>query len=208
MGLAAAAVFTLQVLGAWIALQCALERMGDRVARVRPVVAAMKAVDNFALVAGTTLCALLVLLPSFVFVVLEVFRFVQVRSRGNGDAVANDSRSQERGEDPTKTITAHMERVVAIVDELDAMGERLRQAALSLTPGDVQAPAQVIVRSSSARLMAALTTPRKKSTTRLLQPKLRRRSSHKRVVTSCSLSADTARPWRNCTLQCPPRKSM
>ncbi|KAF2442332.1 hypothetical protein P171DRAFT_65768 [Karstenula rhodostoma CBS 690.94] len=132
MGLVLVAV---QLLAGWIALQCTLERVGERFARVRPLVKAMKVVDGFALVAGTTLCALLVLLPSFVFVVLEVFRFVQVRCRGDADADANDSPGEERGGDPRKTITAHMERVVGIVDELDAMGERIRQAALSLTMG-------------------------------------------------------------------------
>jgi hypothetical protein len=136
MGLAAAAMLVVGVLAAWIAVQCALERVGERVSRVRPVVAFMKVVNDFALVAGTTLCALLVLLPSFVFVVLEVFRFVQVRSRGD------DSRGQQAGSDPTKTITAHMERVVGIVDELDAMAERMRQAASSLKLGE----AQVMVR--------------------------------------------------------------
>ncbi|KAL5385408.1 hypothetical protein DPSP01_004865 [Paraphaeosphaeria sporulosa] len=152
MGLAAAVLFGLQVLAGWIALQCALDRVGERVARVRPVVAAMKVIDNFALVAGTTLCALLVLLPSFVFVVLEVFRFVQVRSRGDG----NDSRDEQRGGDPSKTITAHMERVVGIVDELDAMGERMRQAALSLNLGEAQVIEEKYEAVATAETKAAI----------------------------------------------------
>lgn len=139
MGFAAAAFVAVEVLAGWIALQCTLERVGERVARVRPVVKAMKVIDNFALVAGTTLCALLVLLPSFVFVVLEVFRFVQVRSRGDAD----DSPSELAGGDPSKTLTAHMERVVGIVDELDAMGERMRQAALSLKMGEAQVTVRI-----------------------------------------------------------------
>ncbi|KAF9736069.1 hypothetical protein PMIN06_002983 [Paraphaeosphaeria minitans] len=151
MGLAAAVVFGMQVLGAWIALQCTLDRVGARVARVRPVVAAMKVVDNFALVAGTTLCALLVLLPSFVFVVLEVFRFVQVRSRGDG----NDSPGEQRGGDPGKTITAHMERVVGIVDELDAMGERMRRAALSLNLNPNLGEAQEVMEEKHEAVAAA-----------------------------------------------------
>ncbi|KAJ4345807.1 uncharacterized protein N0V89_011942 [Didymosphaeria variabile] len=134
MGLAAASVVVLEVLAAWIALQCVLERVGERVSSVRPVVKAMKVVDDFALVAGTTLCALLVLLPSFVFVVLEVFRYVQVRSRDR------EERPAQNVMDPGKTITAHMERVVGIIDELDGMGERMRQAAMSLNHGEVEVP--------------------------------------------------------------------
>jgi hypothetical protein len=86
-------------------------------------------------------------------VVLEVFRFVQVRSRGH------DSRGPQSGSDLTKTITAHMERVVGIVDELDAMGERMRQAALSLKRGE----AQVMVRTARSSPTAGLTMSRKRS---------------------------------------------
>ena len=116
MGLAAASVFVLKVVAAWIALQWVLQVVGERVPRVRPVVAAMKVVDDFALVAGTTLCALLVLLPSFVFVVLEVFRYVQVQSRAR----------------PAKTVADYMERVVDIINELEVMGDRMRASSLTL----------------------------------------------------------------------------
>jgi hypothetical protein len=116
MGLAAASVFVLKLVAAWIALQWVLQVVGERVPRVRPVVAAMKVVDDFALVAFTTLCALLVLLPSFVFVVLEVFRYVQVRSRAR----------------PAKTVADYMERIVDIVNELEVMGDRMRASALTL----------------------------------------------------------------------------
>ncbi|KAL1604000.1 hypothetical protein SLS60_005592 [Paraconiothyrium brasiliense] len=148
MGLVAASVVVLEVLAAWIALQCVLERVGERVARVRPVVKAMKVVDDFALVAGTTLCALLVLLPSFVFVVLEVFRYVQLRSR------TGDAQQEQNVTDPAKTITAHMERVVGIIDELDAMGERMRQAALSLNHGEEQTYEPKIAPEAKAAILS------------------------------------------------------
>lgn len=157
MGFAAAPIVVLQLLAAWIALQCILVRVGEQVQTVRPVVAAMKVVNDFALVAGTTLCALLVLLPSFVFVVLEVFRYVQVRVRSGDSLFPTQPMNMT---DPSKTLTAHMERVVAVIDELDAMGDQLRQAALSLNLEGKE----VIVRTPCSHTQAELTMYRRKST--------------------------------------------
>lgn len=131
MGLAAASVLVLKVAAAWIALQWVLQLVGERVPRVRLVVSAMKVVDDFALVAGTTLCALLVLLPSFVFVVLEVFKYVQVRSRAR----------------PAKGVADYMERVVEIVNELEAMGDRMRAASLTLHASEEE----IVVRGNHYR---------------------------------------------------------
>ncbi|KAF1969868.1 hypothetical protein BU23DRAFT_231300 [Bimuria novae-zelandiae CBS 107.79] len=122
MALAAATVLVLEAAAAWLALQWMLVVVGERVPRARTVVAGMRVVDAFALVAGTTLCALLVLLPSFVFVVLEVFRFVQVRTHAK----------------PAKSVKDYMERVVEIVNELEAMGERMREAAIRLNEGGME----------------------------------------------------------------------
>lgn len=127
MGLAAASVFVLKAVAAWIGLQWVLQMVGERIPVVKPVVAVMRVVDDFALVAGTTLCALLVLLPSFVFVVLEVFRYIQVRSHAR----------------PAKTVADYMERMVEIINELDTMGNRMRGAALRLNMSE----AETIVRS-------------------------------------------------------------
>lgn len=137
MGLAAAIVLVLKVVAAWIVLQWVLQMAGERVPSVRPVVAAMKVVDDFALVAGTTLCALLVLLPSFVFVVLEVFRFVQVRSRDR----------------PAKSVADYMERVVDIVNDLEAMGDRLREAAVRLWVSEAEVLVPMVNASKAIRRM-------------------------------------------------------
>lgn len=122
MGVATATLLVLKAVAAWIAVQWVLQAVVERVPRVRPVVVVMKGMEEYALVAGTTLCALLVLLPSFVFVVLEVFRYVQVSSRSQ----------------PAKSVSDYMERIVGIINELEALGERMRQAALRLNLGEAE----------------------------------------------------------------------
>lgn len=183
MGLAATSVFALKAVAAWIALQWVLQVVGERVPRVRPVVAAMKAVDDFALVTGTTLCALLLLLPSFVFVVLEVFRYVQVESRAR----------------PAKSVADHMARVVDIMNELEVMGDRMKGAALTLRSTE----GETTVRGSPFLCAPyRLLTGRRKRCSRQWTRRSRRPpqpSYHRSVATYCSPSAGTASRWNGCT---------
>jgi len=122
MGLVALVMLLLEAAALWIVLQYILILLVDRVPAGRRVVDMMKTAEDFALVAGTTLGALLVLLPSFVFVVLEVFRYVHVRGQSH----------------PAKTVADYMARVVDIVNELEGMGDRMRHAAVRLHMGDTE----------------------------------------------------------------------
>jgi hypothetical protein len=117
MGLAVASVFLLKVAAVWIVLQWGFNALIPRVSSLRPVVGFMKKVNEFLMNAGVTLCALLVLLPSFVFVVLEVFGYVRQRTRSM----------------QAKTLPEYVAHGVGILQGLEAMGERIREVALSLT---------------------------------------------------------------------------
>lgn len=110
----------LKAVGVWITVQWALECGESRVPFVKPAIKFMRAANSFAATAGTTLCALLVLLPSFTFVVLEVFGYVRERTRSL----------------PSKSLSGYVERGVLIISELEALGERIRQAAVKLDEGD------------------------------------------------------------------------
>jgi hypothetical protein len=116
MAFTTATLLFVKVVAVWVILQWVLECGESRVPVVKPVVKFMRAANSFAATAGTTLCALLVLLPSFVFVVLEVFGYVRKRTRSIAP----------------KSLSEFVERGVTIINELEALGERIRQAAVKL----------------------------------------------------------------------------
>ncbi|CAI6273181.1 unnamed protein product [Periconia digitata] len=120
MALTAVTLLVLKAVVVWIAVQWVLECGESRAPFVKPALTFMRAANSFAATAGTTLCALLVLLPSFVFVVLEVFGYVRERTRSL----------------PSKSLSGYVERGVRIISELEALGERIRQAAVKLNVGD------------------------------------------------------------------------
>jgi hypothetical protein len=126
MGLAVASVLLLKVAAVWIVLQWVVEGLissapwlvkTSRAPRLIAVARCMKRVNGFVVDAGVTFCALLVLLPSFVFIVLEVFGYVRQRTRAT----------------QAKTLPEYVARGVAVLQGLEIMGERLREVALGLT---------------------------------------------------------------------------
>jgi len=117
MGLAVASVVLLKVAAVWILVQLGIEALIPRAPWLISVAGFMKRVNVFMLDAGVTFCALLVLLPSFVFVVLEVFRYVRQRTRAM----------------QAKTLPEYVAQGVGVLQGLEIMGERLREVALGLT---------------------------------------------------------------------------
>ncbi|KAF2682541.1 hypothetical protein K458DRAFT_419962 [Lentithecium fluviatile CBS 122367] len=117
MGLAVALVFLLKAAAAWIMLQLGLDALIPRFPSLRPGAVFMKKANGFLMNAGVTFCALLVLLPSFVFVVLEVFGYVRQRTRSL----------------QAKTLPEYVAHGVGVLQGLEVMGERIREVALSLT---------------------------------------------------------------------------
>ncbi|PVI08245.1 hypothetical protein DM02DRAFT_648300 [Periconia macrospinosa] len=114
-------VLVLKAAVVWIVVQWALECGESRAPTlVKSVINFMRAANSFAATAFTTLCALLVLFPSFVFVVLEIFGYVRERTRSL----------------PSKSLSEYVERGVRIISELEALGDRIRQAAVKLDLGD------------------------------------------------------------------------
>jgi hypothetical protein len=116
-------VGTLQVAAVWILLQLGLDALVLRVPSLEPIGKFMKKANKFFLHAGVTFCALLVLLPSFVFVVLEVFGYVRQRIRSL----------------QAKTLPEYIAHGVDVLQGMEVMGERIRGVALSLT-ADVEEP--------------------------------------------------------------------
>ncbi|KAF1949416.1 hypothetical protein CC80DRAFT_540256 [Byssothecium circinans] len=122
MALTTATLLVLKAVAVWILVQCGLELVETRLPAVTPGIKFMRACNSFAATTGTTFCALLVLLPSFVFVVLEVFGYVRERTRML----------------PSKSLSEYVERGVRIINELEALGERVRMAATKLSMDDEQ----------------------------------------------------------------------
>jgi hypothetical protein len=117
MGLAVASVLLLKVGVAWIVIQWGIEALVSRAPWLRTAGRFMKRANVFLVDAGVTFCALLVLLPSFVFIVLEVFGYVRQRTRNI----------------QAKTMPEYVAQGVGVLQGLEIMGERLREVALGLT---------------------------------------------------------------------------
>ncbi|KAF2636196.1 hypothetical protein P280DRAFT_522440 [Massarina eburnea CBS 473.64] len=116
MALTTITLFLLKALAVWIVVQWVLESGENRLPAVKPAVEFMRSCNSFAATTGTTFCALLVLLPSLVFVMLEVFGYIRERTRSL----------------PSKSLSEYVERGVRIINELEALGDRIRQAAARL----------------------------------------------------------------------------
>jgi hypothetical protein len=163
MGLAVASVLLLKGAAVWIVLQLGIEGLvssapwllpTSRAPRLIAVAKFMKRVNGFVVDAAVTFCALLVLLPSFVFIVLEVFGYVRQRTRAI----------------QAKTLPEYVARGVGVLQGLEIMGERLREVALGLTADLEETMVSGLFQHYSLAFTDASSTSRRKS---LVSPNLR-----------------------------------
>jgi hypothetical protein len=156
MGLAVASVLLLKAAAVWIVLQWGIEMLissapwllpTSRAPSLIAVAKFMKRVNRFVVDAGVTFCALLVLLPSFVFIVLEVFGYVRQRTRAI----------------QAKTLPEYVARGVAVLQGLEIMGERLREVALGLTADVEETMVSTLCHTQSADITDVSSTSRQRS---------------------------------------------
>lgn len=120
MAFATVAVLFIKTLVGWILLQWVLELLVPRAPRAKRVLSFIRSANSYITTAVLTFGALLVLLPSLLFVTLEVFD--HVRS-------SIDWR-------PAKSLSDYVTRGVRVINELETLGERMRHAASELGTSD------------------------------------------------------------------------